>query len=172
MKAETNDLMQYMNVGLSGLRGRHHPSLSQVITTGEVKQLRPHLKFLTGDYLTYERKYNESGHGNPLCRICRVGNESISHILTNCSAYNTQRNKILKEIEELCDLTLNNINFSEIKSDSNKLTQFILDPTSFNLQKRVHISDPIVPTMFKLSRNLCKAIHTERTRKLSELAKK
>ena len=104
-----------MNVSLSGLTGRHHPSLSQVITTGEVKQLRPHLKFLTGDYLTYERKFNESGQGNPLCRICHVGNESISHILTNCSAYDTQRNKILKEIEELCDLTLNNIILVKLK---------------------------------------------------------
>ena len=172
MKAENNDLMQYMNVSLSGLRGRHHPSLSQVITTGEVKQLRPHLKFLTGDYLTYERKYNESGQGNPLCRICRVGNESISHILTTCSAYNIQRKKILKEIEEMCDLTLGNINLGEIKGDPNKLTQFILDPTSFNLQKRVNISDPIVPSLFKLSRNFCNYIHTERTRKLNELAKK
>ena len=93
VKAQGNELMQYMNVGLSGLRGRFHPSLSQVITTGEVKELRPHLKFLTGDYLTYERKYNESEQGNPICRSCRLQNESISHILTICSAYKTQQRK-------------------------------------------------------------------------------
>ena len=42
-----------MNFGLSGPSGRFYPSLSQIITTGEVKELRPHQKFLTGDYLTY-----------------------------------------------------------------------------------------------------------------------
>ena len=72
----------------------------------------------------------------------------------------------------MCDLTLGNINLDEIKGDPNKLTQFILDPTSFNLQKRVNISDPIVPSLFELSRNFCNYIHTERTRKLNELAKK
>ena len=41
MKASTNDLMQYMNVSLIGLRGRHHPCLSNVVTTDEVKKLGP-----------------------------------------------------------------------------------------------------------------------------------
>ena len=49
-KAQENDLMQYLNVNLSGLRGRHHPSLSNLITVNEDKKMRPHLKLLTGDY--------------------------------------------------------------------------------------------------------------------------
>ena len=114
----------------------------------------------------------ESGQGNPICRSCRLQIESISHIFTICSAYNTKRENILKEIEELCLLTKNNLNFDEIKSDEKQLTQFIIDPTSFNLQNRVHISDPIVPAFFKLSTNLCNEIHKERTHILRELSKK
>ena len=92
VKAVNNSLMKYLNVSLSGLRGRHHPSLANIITANSVKKLRPHLKFLTGDYLTYLRKFEESGQGNPLCKSCRLENESISHILTLCPAYKNLKN--------------------------------------------------------------------------------
>ena len=69
-------------------------------------------------------------------------------------------------------MTKKNINFDDIKCDEKQLTQLIIDPTSLNLQKHVDISDPIVPTVFKLTRNLCNAIHLERTRILRELTKK
>ena len=172
MKASTNDLMQYMNVSLSGLRGRHHPCLSNVVTTDEVKKLRPHIKFLTGDYLTYKRKFEESNQGNPICRICRKESESISHILASCSEYRVQRERILKEIRELCLFSRNSLNFEEIKKNQNILTQFILDPTSFNLVTRIHISDPVVPALFKLSRDFCASIHSARMKKLRDLLNK
>ena len=59
IKAEKNSKMKYMNVSLSSLRGRYHPCLGNIITSSEVKKLRPHIKFLTGDYLTYERKIED-----------------------------------------------------------------------------------------------------------------
>ena len=158
-----------MNVSLSNLRGRHHPCLSNIISSKEVKKLRPHIKFLTGDYLTYERKYQESGQGSPICKICKSENESISHILTHCPAYHTIRDRILQEFSEICLFTQNKLNFETIRTDSKTLTQFILDPTSFNLEDRVHVTDPVVPAMFKLSRDYCMAIHTERSRRLHQL---
>ena len=172
IKASTNDLMKYMNVSLSGLRGRHHPCLSNIVTTDEVKKLRPHIKFLTGDYLTYERKFEESNQGNPICRICKIESESISHILATCSEYSVTREKILQEIQELCLLSRNSLNFEEIKNNPKSLTQFILDPTSFNLVTRIHNSDPIVPALFKLSRDICFSIHNARMKKLRELLNK
>ena len=45
--------MLYLNVSLSGLRGRHHPALAGIITTQEVQKSRIHIKMLAGDYLTY-----------------------------------------------------------------------------------------------------------------------
>ena len=125
MKAEGIKSMQYLNVNLSSLRGRHHSSLNNIITTNEVKKLRPHLKFLTGDYLTYERKYNQSGQGNPNCRICKSESETISHILSQCSAYKTIRERIFPEFLEACNLTRNGFSFENMKEDYEKLTQFI-----------------------------------------------
>ena len=57
--------MRYFNVSLIGLRGRHNPSLTNIITAEDVKKLRLHTKFLTCDYLTYETKFDQSGKGSP-----------------------------------------------------------------------------------------------------------
>ena len=165
-KAQGNDLMQYLNVNLSGLRGRQHPCLSNVITVDEVKKMRPHLKLLTGDYLTYKRKFDETGKGNPICRLCRTESESICHIVAICPAYNITRNKIIEEMSELCLVARSELNFQEILNNPNTLTQFILDPTSFNLKLRVNISDPIVTP---LSRDLCNCIHIERMKRLNSM---
>ena len=170
-KAQGNDLMQYLNVNLCGLRGRHHPCLSNVITVDEVKKMRPHLKLLTGDYLTYKRKFDETGKGNPICRLCRTESESICHIVAICPAYNITRNKIIEEMSELCLVARSELNFQEILNNPNTLTQFILDPTSFNLKLRVNISDPIVTPLFNLSRDLCNCIHSERMKRLNSMKK-
>ena len=63
------------------------------------------------------------------------------------------------------------LNFKSILENPDELTQFILDPTSFNLQNRVHISDPIVQKLFKLSRDLCFSIHNTRMKSLQTLIK-
>ena len=170
--AAENSMMEFLNVSLAGLRGRHHPAVTYLVTTKEVKKSRPHIEFLTGDYLTYQRKFDQSGSGSPLCRICRLENESISHIIGRCGAFNEIRSRILDEISNLCVQSANKLNFENIKSSEKILTQFILDPTSFNLTDRIHTSDPIVKNLFKLSRDMCWTIHKERIKILQELSKK
>ena len=82
--AANNSKMIYLNVNLYGLTGRSHPAISSnIITTDDVKTMRPHLKMLGGDYLTYEIKSQQSG-GSPLCRLCRSDIDSISHIVSSC----------------------------------------------------------------------------------------
>ena len=164
-----NSKMGYLNVSLSGLRGKHHPCLSNIITTEDVRKLRPHLKFLSGDYLTYQVKFDQTKKGTPLCKICRQENETICHIISICSAYDATRTRILKEIAEVCLSSRSQLNFQSILDNPDTLTQFILDPTSFNLQNRVHISDPIVQTLFKLSRDLCFSINKTRMKSLQTL---
>ena len=51
------------------------------------------------------------------------------------------------------------------------LIQFVLDPSSMNLSQRVHLNDPILPELFKLSRDLCFAINKNRNNSLHDLAK-
>ena len=42
-KALSNSCMTYLNVSVSGLRGRHHPALANQLTTFDVQKSRPHL---------------------------------------------------------------------------------------------------------------------------------
>ena len=68
-KSLNNSQMRYLNVSISGLSGAHHPAISGVTTLTDVKQMRPHLKMLSGDYLTYQTRSEQSG-GSPDCRLC------------------------------------------------------------------------------------------------------
>ena len=163
MEASHNSCMEYLNVSVSGLRGRHHPALSNMVTTEEVRTGRCHLKMLCGDYLTYKKKSDQSG-GSPHCRVCgeESQQEDISHILTQCDAYSEVRNEKFEEIKKLCEKTRTNITFNEIASDEHQLCQFILDPTSLNLKQRVSPYDPLLEDFFKSSRVLCHKINNTR----------
>ena len=165
--------MQYLNVNLSGLRGKNHPCLSNIISVNQVQKLRPHLKLLSGDYLTYKTQFERSQKGSPLCIICELQEEeTILHILAICPHYEATRIRILKEIEITCEFSKTKLNFNSVVKHPKILTQFILDPTSFNLTTRVHINDPIVQQLFKLSRDLCFSIHSARMKKLKEMSEK
>ena len=81
-KSKNSISMKYLNVSLTGLRGKKHPALYGIFTTHEVKKSRIHLKMLSGDYLTFEKKARRSG-GSPHCRSCLetpAKNESFTHI--------------------------------------------------------------------------------------------
>ena len=109
--AAKNSLMEYLNVATIGLRGRHHPALSNLITTQDVRLSRPHLKFLSGNYLTYSIRASQSG-GSPLCRICSSGQEeSVRHVISTCQAMSEERHRLLSEFRTLCSLTKNCIDF-------------------------------------------------------------
>ena len=165
--------MKYLNVSLTGLRGRHHPALTGIVTTVAVQKSRIHLKMLAGDYLTYEVKSKQSG-GSPHCRCCPSNpsipspSETISHIIASCVTYSDIRNRIVQEYRNICSLSKSGIQFENIYSNSEQFCQFVLDPASFNLSQRVHINDPILNDLFKLSRDLCFGINSIRQRILKE----
>ena len=130
--ASTNTCMEYLNVSAFGLRGRHHPALSGLINRREIQQSRPYLKFLTGNYLTYKVKAEESG-GSPHCRICMTESESVSHVISSCIGLADQRKKLLLELEQLCSQTQNRIDFCKILESEEVLCQLILDPVSVSV---------------------------------------
>ena len=124
---------------------------------------------LAGDFLTQQVKADRSG-GSPLCRSCPEDapkNENLSHILTKCLAYQDVRQRIFPEISEACKMTKSKLNFQEILKNDTTLCQFLLDPSSFNLEKRIHIDDPALPTLFKISRDYCFAVNSIRMKTLS-----
>jgi hypothetical protein len=66
----------------------------------------------------------------------------------------------------------NNLKIEDFSLSEDTRTQFLLDPTSMNLIVRVHMLDPIVPELFKLTRDLCAAICKRRTNMLQNLKNK
>ena len=163
--------MEYLNVSLLGLSGRHHPALSGIFTTLDVKRSRSHLKMLISDLYTYEVKSVQSG-GSPNCRLCSDKKiENNCHILTFCSAYSDVRMRILPEYSYLCLNSKSGVNFEDIVKDNQTLCQFILDPTSMNLQKRIALNDPLLGSFFSISRDLCFSITERRLKLLKEKEK-
>ena len=160
--------MKYLNISLHGLSGRLHYAIGgDIRTTGDVDKMRPHLKFLSGDYLTYQVKSQQSG-GPAICRLCRLADETSSHIIGSCQQLD--RKQFFKEFQTLCSLSQNKINFDDMLSNEETLTQFILDPCSFNLKIRIHIDDPVKISLLKLSRDFCFSLDKQRRQKLHELS--
>ena len=170
-EAKTNSCMEFLNVNMVGLRGKHHPVITKIVTPVEVQKMRPHLKMLCGNLLTYQTKFNQSGIGSPHCRLCQAKSETLSHIIGSCSHYEEVRGRIMKEFEKLLETSLSKVRIGDFVETDNILTQFVLDPSSMNLSPRVHLNDPILPELFKLSRDLCFAINKNRNKSLHDLAK-
>ena len=117
-----------------------------------------------GDFLTYQIRADRSG-GSPHCRSCPENspkNENLDHILTECLAYQEVRERIFPDISKVCKMTKSKFSFEDILRNNQTLCQFLLDPTSFNLEKRIHIDDPALPALLKLSRDYCYAVNSIR----------
>ena len=77
-EASTNSKMAYLNVKLLGLSGKPHTALCNAATTRDIPKLRIHIKFLTGDYLTYARQAADRNTNDPHCRLCQAPYEDIN----------------------------------------------------------------------------------------------
>ena len=167
LRRHAKSTLKYLNVSVSGLRGKHHPSLSNLLTTHDVQKSVPHIKMLCENYFTYEIRANQSG-GSPHCRCCSEPNQSVkpsenlTHIITECAAYSDIRDRIYPEFSLLCQQSKSTVIFEDISTNKDDLCQFILEPCSLNLTNRVNIKDPNLNQFFSLSRDFCFAIHSRR----------
>ena len=166
--AANNSRMTFLNVSVIGLKSGHHPALKNLITTREVQKARTHLKMLAGDYYTYEVKASQQG-GSGHCRCCllRTRDEDVTHILTECLLYVEIRDRIFKEYSEACSKAIIPISFEDVFMQNQfVLCQFILDPSSLNLDVRISTSDRILEQMFEISRDYCYAVNVLRLKTL------
>ena len=168
-KAGCNSKMTYLNVLLSGLSGKPHPALRGIHTTQDCKKLRVHIKFLSGDFLTYHRRYRDNPSLDPSCRLCPASQETIEHILAVCPALADTRQRLYPE---LMNTVLHVQPSCGILATSTPaiLTQFVLDCTSTNLTQAfcVPSHNPLVQNIFTISRDWCYAMSNTRSRLLKD----
>ena len=126
-------------------------------TQCEIVETTPEISLWELLYSTKATQLRGSSH----CRICLEPCETVSH---------AQWEKILLEFESLCIYEhKNKIDFEKILEDKALLCQFILDPTSLNLPKRVSMNDPLLPNFFKMSGDSYYLMEKIRTKLLSEM---
>ena len=172
--AENNSKMKYLNVQLSGLNGNPHPALNNILNTRDVKKLRTHLKFLTCDVLCNELLACNQPSRSPACDLCGCPIDSIEHILVSCRALSEVRDRLYPElVNTVVQVQPNNDIIHTAHHSPNVLAQFILDCTSTNLPEsyRIPAHNPEISAVFRISRDWCFAIHSERSRQLKTLTR-
>ena len=102
--------------------------------------------------------------------MCYLEPESICHIAAECKEYDDIRTRITSEVKMLLS-KMNLSNTQKIFENENVFTQFMIDPSSFNLDSdcRVNINDPILNNLFKLSIDFFYVIDNTRKKKLKQL---
>ena len=143
------------------MTGRAHPAITGVTMTREVQKMRPHLKMLCGNYPTFDIISQQSG-GSSKCRLCTNLCESTEHLISQCPKFDSLRAQIKSEMNSICEKSNIKINVNEF--NNSEFTQYLLDPCSLNLRKRVNINDPALPQLYKLSRDFCYAIDKTRAK--------
>ena len=171
-KAASNSNLQYLNVQLIGLSGRSHPILHHISETREAYKLRAHLQLVSGDFLSYEL-IGKQRNSDPSCRLCPSPLESTQHILTECLATASVRERLLPELLNLISEVHPTNGLLDPHVPKSTLTQFILDPTSFNLNNkfRIPFKQRRLHQVFKLCHDWCYAITSSRKKQLDNKRK-
>ena len=172
-KAATNYKLSFLNVQTLGLTGRSHPSLHCLLTTHDVKIARPHLKMLAGDYMCYYFLWKDRGY-DPQCRLCPSSEnleETITHILVQCRGTHETRSGILPKLLNTISSFFPHNEMLLPNTDAFIAAQFIIDCTSLNLPNgyRIDISHPGAHEIFKVARQYCYAVHSDRIKQLKAL---
>ena len=175
-KAATNSKLDFLNVQITGLMGRPHAVLTCVLTTRDVMSSRVHIKMLAGDYPCFAYIGSDRNQGSS-CRLCRAlspeyppPDENMVHLLTRCRATTDTRTRFTPDLLNTISRNFPNNSILET-SNHTHLTQLILDPTSLNLPVTMRISPDHkdLPKVLFVCRNLCYAIHRDRSRQLKTL---
>ena len=166
-KAEQNSSMQYLNVQLSGLTGRPHPALLNISETRQALRFRSHIQMLSGDFAS-SQLIGKHQNSDQSCQLCPCDLESTQHILTECLATSNVRERLLPELLNLVASVHPTNALLDPNVSKHTLTQFILDPTSFNLSNRfrINVQDIRLSEIFTLSRDWCHAIASSRNKQL------
>ena len=164
--AETNSGMKRLNVQLQSLHSPH-PMLHNVTHPREVQKLKSQLKVLAGDF--YTNSIIGERHGtSQTCPLCDYFCEDDIHVLSleGCPALAEPKARIVNEMKEARAKFIPPL---IISSDSNTFTQFLCDPSSFNLppNSRLNLNNnEECDIMFRLTRDYIFAVTQRRSKQI------
>ena len=161
--------MKRFNVQLNSLHSTH-PMLKNVTNPREVQKLKKQLKVLSGDFYT-NSIIGERQQTSQKCLLCEYFCEDDIHVLglNGCPALMAPKTRIFNEMTEAA------ANFQPpltISTDDNIFTQYVCDPTSFNLPPnfRVNLNKlEECDIMFKLTRDYIFTITQLRAKKIEKI---
>ena len=117
--------------------------------------------------------------------LCQAPYEDLPHVLSTCHETQVPRKKYFDELRAILvtessqDRTpilakkISENSFEELVNNEDLITQFIVDPVSFNLPDvyRICIEDANLSQIFRVTRQMCYAVNRERLNKLKELTR-
>ena len=161
-KASENMKIQYLNIQATGLSGRLHPTLAWVSNTQDVMIVRPHIKMLSGDYLTYSNLSHDRGV-DPCCRLCKQLSdntgpvEDLVHLLTSCRGTSDTRDSVMPDF--LNTVATHYPTNGLLSHASHPMTtQFLLDCSSLNLPTDIRVP-PNHPGFISITRHCSIVVH-------------
>ena len=135
-----------------------------------------HVKMLSGDY-PCQAYQGQDRNQDGSCRLCKASypqhpapQEDMVHLIARCRCTADTRTRIIPELLNTVATFFPN-NEILLSPNHTHLTQLILDPTSLNLPMTIRINPDHLQLHHLLSvcRNLCFALHKDRTRQLNQL---
>ena len=104
--------------------------------------------------------------------------EDLPHVVSSCPKLEEPRQSVTNGLEQLLvrsstqdTVSISGEEFERLVADDELFTQFVVDPTSFNLPDpyRINVNDANLIQICKLTRNLCFSINQLRIRKLRDI---
>ena len=176
VKASRNYKLQFLNCQTTGLSGRPHAVLNNILTTQDVVKCRVHIKMLAGDY-PCQYYVGKDRNQDTSCKLCKHlvspslpnPSEDMVHLLTACRATSDTRERILPDLLNAINIDMPTNPILRLQNNV-QLAQLVLDPTSLNLPLDIRVSpdNPLLSTILPICRNYCFSIHKHRTRLLKE----
>ena len=162
--ATQNSKMTYLNVQTTGLSGRPHPALCNIINTLDVRRLRSHLKFLTKDLVPHVTMISPGP-----CKLCKNEYDDLhEHFLVSCGDAVLQeiRARLYPELVNIIVSVYPTCSILACSPSPKSLAQFILDCTSLNLPNNLRVPPnlPGLHGIFKVSRDWCFSVARELAR--------
>ena len=170
--AATNSGMARLNVALQSLHSPH-PMIKNVTNPREVQKLKTQLKVLSGDFYT-NSVIGERAQTSQKCHLCGHFEDDI-HVFSpgGCPELKEPKTRIFNEMKEITASFDPPIDICSL--DGNTFTQFLCDPSSFNLppKHRVNLNNnEEFDKIYKCTRDYIFAVVRLRGKKIEEVFKR